>query len=130
MAATAGGFSAEAHERRSTARDPARCLLPATVPIDPHPPTHPPSHTLALRHAHHHAQEFLYCASRGDTSRLRTFLNQGFDPDAADYDGRTALMLACVKGFREAVQLLLEAGAAVNAQDAFGGTPMCACAVC
>ena len=35
-------------------------------------------------------------------------------------------MLACVRGYREAVQLLLEAGAACNAKDAFGGTAMCA----
>jgi ankyrin repeat protein len=33
-------------------------------------------------------------------------------------------MLACVKGFRETVQLLLEAGADVHAKDAFGGTAM------
>lgn len=33
-------------------------------------------------------------------------------------------MLACVKGFRETVKLLLEAGANANAKDAFGGTAM------
>lgn len=43
-------------------------------------------------------------------------------------DGRTALMLACAKGFRETVQLLLEAGASVNAKDNFGGTAMWALA--
>lgn len=34
-------------------------------------------------------------------------------------------MLACVKGFKESVQLLLEAGADPNKKDAFGGTAMC-----
>lgn len=33
-------------------------------------------------------------------------------------------MLACAKGFRETVQLLLQAGASVNAKDNFGGTAM------
>ncbi len=39
-------------------------------------------------------------------------------------DGRTGLMLACVKGFGEAALLLLEAGAQPNSKDAFGGTAM------
>ena len=39
-------------------------------------------------------------------------------------DGRTALMLSCVKGFRDSAQLLLEAGASPQAKDAFGGTAM------
>lgn len=30
-------------------------------------------------------QTFLYAASRGDNGRLRSFLEQGFDPDSADY---------------------------------------------
>jgi ankyrin repeat protein len=38
-------------------------------------------------------------------------LQQGMDVDSADYDGRTALMLACVKGHREVAVLLLGAGA-------------------
>lgn len=45
-------------------------------------------------------------------------------PAVPHTDGRTALMLACVKGYRETVQLLLEAGADCNARDAFGGTAM------
>ena len=28
-----------------------------------------------------------YAASRGDVAKLRTMLQQGFDPDSADYDG-------------------------------------------
>lgn len=39
-------------------------------------------------------------------------------------DGRTALMLSCVKGFRDSAQLLLEAGADPGAKDTFGGTAM------
>ena len=30
-------------------------------------------------------QTFLYAASRGDNGRLRSFLEQGFDPDSAHY---------------------------------------------
>ena len=30
-------------------------------------------------------QTFLYAASRGDNGRLRSFLEQGFDPNSADY---------------------------------------------
>jgi ankyrin repeat protein len=37
-------------------------------------------------------------------------LQQGFNVDSSDYDGRTGLMLACVKGHKEAVDLLLAAG--------------------
>ena len=32
-------------------------------------------------------------------------LHQGQHPDASDYDGRTALMLACVKGHRHVVEV-------------------------
>jgi ankyrin repeat protein len=42
--------------------------------------------------------------------KLRSMLQQGFNPDSADYDGRTALMLASVRGHRDVVDLLLSAG--------------------
>ena len=32
-------------------------------------------------------------------------LHQGQDPNASDYDGRTALMLACMKGHKHLVQV-------------------------
>jgi ankyrin repeat protein len=51
-----------------------------------------------------------YAATRGDAMKLRSMLQQGFNPDSADYDGRTALMLACVRGHRDVVDLLLSAG--------------------
>jgi hypothetical protein len=51
-----------------------------------------------------------YAATRGDVMKLRSMLQQGFNPDSADYDGRTALMLACVRGHRDVVDLLLSAG--------------------
>lgn len=51
-----------------------------------------------------------YAATRGDTVKLRSMLQQGFNPDSSDYDGRTALMLACVRGHRDVVDLLLSAG--------------------
>lgn len=42
--------------------------------------------------------DFLGSASDGDTEMLRTMLNQGMNPNSADYDGRTALMLASSGG--------------------------------
>lgn len=39
-------------------------------------------------------------------------------PSSADYDGRSALMLACVKGFTETAALLLSAGAQVGGRAA------------
>lgn len=32
-------------------------------------------------------------------------IHQGQDPNASDYDGRTALMLACMKGHKQLVQV-------------------------
>lgn len=48
-------------------------------------------------------------------------LQQGFDANATDYDSRTALMLACVKGHSEVVSTLLAAGADPSKRDHLGG---------
>ena len=37
-------------------------------------------------------------------------LHQGQDPNASDYDGRTALMLACMKGHKHLVQVRILGG--------------------
>lgn len=40
----------------------------------------------------------LGCCPQGDAETLRSMLNQGMSPNAADYDGRTGLMLAAASG--------------------------------
>lgn len=57
-----------------------------------------------------HLSKCRYAATKGDTVKLRAMLQQGFNPDSCDYDGRTGLMLACVRGHRDVVELLLSAG--------------------
>jgi CRP-like cAMP-binding protein len=50
----------------------------------------------------------LFAASRGDTATISLMCDQGFDPNNADYDRRTALMVAAMKGNTDVVRLLLE----------------------
>ncbi|KAG2444347.1 hypothetical protein HXX76_001103 [Chlamydomonas incerta] len=68
--------------------------------------------------------ELLNTAAQGDLESLRTMLGQGINANTADYDGRTALMLAAAKGHLECVRLLLQAGADKNKIDAFGNSAM------
>ena len=51
---------------------------------------------------------FLFAASRDDTLTMESMLQQGFNPDAADYDGRTALMVSAMKGNLSVVKLLID----------------------
>ena len=53
---------------------------------------------------------------QGDEAKVRQMLQQGCPADSADYDGRTALELATVKGHTGVVDLLLAAGADANLQ--------------
>ncbi|GLI61751.1 hypothetical protein VaNZ11_004203 [Volvox africanus] len=69
--------------------------------------------------------EFLGSASDGDIEVLRTMLNQGMNPNSADYDGRTGLMLAASGGHEAVVRLLLDSGAKSDQLDAFGNSAMC-----
>jgi ankyrin repeat protein len=48
-------------------------------------------------------------------------LQQGFDVDSADYDARTALMIAAGKGHLTAIKQLLVAGANPNLQASAPG---------
>lgn len=55
-----------------------------------------------------HTTRFLFAASRNDTATISLMCDQGFDPDSADYDSRTGLMVAAMKGNTEVVNKLLD----------------------
>jgi ankyrin repeat protein/CRP-like cAMP-binding protein len=64
---------------------------------------------------------FLFAASQDDISTTTLMCDQGFDPNNADYDSRTALMVAAMKGNTDIVTaLILENGANPNLLDAHG----------
>jgi ankyrin repeat protein len=64
-------------------------------------------------------------AERGDSAVLETMLISGFDPNAKDKDGITPLHRAAMGGWAEAVRVLIDHGASVDAPDGmFSGTPL------
>ena len=58
----------------------------------------------------HGTMRLLYAASQGDLDELRAALATGCKPNAADYDGRTALHLAAADGHLAAARFLLGSG--------------------
>src|SRR5690242_3795274 len=64
-------------------------------------------------------------AERGNAAVLETMLSCGFDPNAKDKDGVTALHRAAMAGRVEAVRVLLAHGASVHNLDGmFSATPL------
>ena len=55
---------------------------------------------------------------------MQSLIHQGRDPNVADYDGRTALMLAASEGWVDAVRWLLAAGADPALKDRHGHTAL------
>lgn len=67
---------------------------------------------------------FLFAASRGDTERITKMCEHGFDPNAADYDRRTALMVASMNGHVPAISKLMEYLADPNLVDVHGSSAL------
>lgn len=68
---------------------------------------------------------FLFAASRGDMATVSLMCDQGFDPNCTDYDERTALMVASMKGQTDVVRKLIEEYKAdVNLVDVNGGSAL------
>jgi ankyrin repeat protein len=66
----------------------------------------------------------IYAAIRNnDLPKLKS-LTSGKNPGTPDDRGRTPLMLAAGMGSIDAMKVLIEAGADVNAADSFGATPL------
>ena len=65
-----------------------------------------------------HYPAFYRAAERNDLAALEAMLACGFDPNRADESiGKTALHVAAMEGWPEAVRLLLEHGASVAVRD-------------
>ena len=58
----------------------------------------------------------------GDILLLRRLVKVGICIDAADYDGRTASLIAAAEGNVSALRVLAEAGADLTLQDRWGNT--------
>jgi ankyrin repeat protein len=64
-------------------------------------------------------------AEQNNSKKLKALLDAGMDPNTQDYDrGATPLHFAANKGHVEAIELLIDAGADVNAANKRGRTPM------
>jgi ankyrin repeat protein len=63
-------------------------------------------------------------AEIGDIPHLQALLDRKISIDARDESGRTALMLATLRGQSDAVDVLLAHGADPNSADALGTTPL------
>ncbi|XP_069365140.1 protein phosphatase 1 regulatory subunit 12A-like isoform X3 [Maniola hyperantus] len=63
-------------------------------------------------------------AIRGDHEQVKKYLDQGQDPDVADFAGWTALHEACIYGWLQVVTVLVEGHANVNAKGLDDNTPL------
>ncbi|CAJ1962057.1 unnamed protein product [Sphenostylis stenocarpa] len=64
----------------------------------------------------------MYSAFEGDVDGIREVLEAGVSVNYRDIDDRTALHVASCEGFTDAVDLLLQKGAEVDAKDRWGST--------
>uniref|UniRef100_A0A182UFT5 ANK_REP_REGION domain-containing protein n=1 Tax=Anopheles melas TaxID=34690 RepID=A0A182UFT5_9DIPT len=68
---------------------------------------------------------FLEAVSHNNTEKVQEMIQQGMSPNTSEsYFNRSALHIACSRGFRDIVRLLLENGANPNIRDKNMNTPL------
>ncbi|KAN0014795.1 hypothetical protein ACTFIU_001113 [Dictyostelium citrinum] len=69
--------------------------------------------------------ELIKSAGNNDTKKLREMLDCGVDINMKEADkGTTAIHIACTRGHKQAIELLVSRGVDVNVQDNRGVTPL------
>jgi glutaminase len=68
--------------------------------------------------------QFFYACFENDIMIVRKMIRLGMDINLADYDGRTAMHIACSEGNYETVQLLLQHRASFALKDRWGKTAL------
>ncbi|XP_068336075.1 potassium channel SKOR-like [Pyrus communis] len=63
-------------------------------------------------------------AYHGDLFQLKGLIRTGADPNKTDYDGRSPLHLAALKGHEDITLFLIQEGVDINIKDNFGNTPL------
>ncbi|XP_007244232.2 protein phosphatase 1 regulatory inhibitor subunit 16B [Astyanax mexicanus] len=72
----------------------------------------------------------LEASARNDLDEVKYLLKNSVNPDLCNEDGLTAMHQCCIDNYEDMVQLLLNRGASVNAQDNELWTPLHAAATC
>ncbi|XP_068336666.1 potassium channel SKOR-like [Pyrus communis] len=70
------------------------------------------------------ALKFSSAAYHGDLFQLKGLIRPGADPNKTDYDGRSPLHLAALKGHEDITLFLIREGVDINIKDNFGNTPL------
>ncbi|KAM5558133.1 potassium channel SKOR [Rosa sericea] len=63
-------------------------------------------------------------AYHGDLHQLKCLIRAGADPNKTDYDGRSPLHLAALRGHEDITLFLIQEGVDINIKDNFGNTPL------
>ena len=68
--------------------------------------------------------QMVHAITRNKLKLVQQTLNQGYNPDFADFDGETALHLAIDWGHTQIVRLLVSMGASTEVTDNLDNTPL------
>jgi Ankyrin repeats (3 copies) len=120
-AAASAKVAASADRASDAQRDPDVAATASTLAGAAPPPS--AASSAAAPRSLDPAAELRRAAQTGDIAQLQMLVAKQ-PPDARDADGRTALMLAVLRGQSHAVDVLLANGADPNAADAHGTTPL------